>query len=48
MLQGKADAKKESSKGGKQKQGDKNQKEKKKPKYYLGSSIAGEKKFNAF
>jgi len=51
MLQGKADAKKESSKGGKQKHGDKggnHQKEKKKPKYYLGSSIAGEKKFNAF
>lgn len=50
MLQGKADAKKE-SKGGKQRQGDKggnHQKEKKKPKYYLGSSIAGEKKFNAF
>ena len=51
MLQGKADAQK-GNQNKKNKFGDKNnkggeRKEPKKPKYYLGSSIAGERKFNA-
>jgi hypothetical protein len=46
MLQGKAEASKKEQKHQKHnKPGDK--KEPKKPKYYLGSSIAGERKFNA-